>query len=176
VQRVNADQVVILPNNKNIIPVAEQVGALTEKTVVVVPTRSMPEALAALVVYDPHADAVDTAADMAESAGSVVTGEITQAVRDSSSAAGPVTRGDWIGLVRGDGIGSVAATVDAAAMALLDRIVGDDAELVTVITGTDADAATTDAIRAWLGDHRGDVAVEVHRGGQPLYPYLFGVE
>ena len=113
----------ILPNNKNIIPVAEQVGALTEKTVVVVPTRSMPEALAALVVYDAKADGVDTAADMAESADSVVTGEITQAVRDSSSAAGPVTRGDWIGLVRGDGIASVAATVDAAGMALLDRIV-----------------------------------------------------
>ena len=176
VQRVHADQVVILPNNKNIIPVAEQVGALTEKTVVVVPTRSMPEALAALVVYDPEADAGDTAADMAESAESVVTGEVTQAVRDSTSGVGPVTRGDWIGLVRGDGIASVAATVGAAAMALLDRIVGDDAELVTVITGSDADAATTDAIRAWLGDHRGDVAVEVHRGGQPLYPYLFGVE
>jgi dihydroxyacetone kinase-like predicted kinase len=48
--------------------------------------------------------------------------------------------------------------------------------LVTVITGEDADAATTDALRAWLGDHRGDVTVEVHRGGQPLYPYLFGVE
>jgi hypothetical protein len=176
VQRVNADQVVILPNNKNIIPVAEQVDALTEKTVVVVPTRSMPEALAALVVYDPAADAADTAADMAESAESVVTGEITQAVRDSASAVGPVICGDWIGLVRGDGIISVASTVDAAAMALLDRIVGDDAELVTVITGADAASATTDALRAWLVDHRGDVAVEVHRGGQPLYPYLFGVE
>ena len=61
-------------------------------------------------------------------------------------------------------------------MALLDRIVGDDAELVMVITGADAASATTDALRAWLVDHRGDVAVEVHRGGQPLYPYLFGVE
>ena len=78
--------------------------------------------------------------------------------------------------MRGDGIASVAPTVDAASMVLLDRIVGDDAELVTVITGADAVDSTTEAIRAWLRDHRGDVAVEVHRGGQPLYPYLFGVE
>ena len=176
VQRVHADQVVILPNNKNIIPVADQVGALTDKTVVVVPTRSMPEALAALVVYDASADASDTAAEMIDAAESVVTGEITQAVRDSNSAVGEVAEGDWIGLVRGDGIASVATTIEAASMALLDRIVGEDAELVTVITGSDAAESTTEAIRAWLGDHRGDVAVEVHRGGQPLYPYLFGVE
>ena len=176
VQRVHADQVVILPNNKNIIPVAEQVGALTDKTVVVVPTRSMPEALAALVVYNASAEASDTAAEMIDAAESVVTGEITQAVRDSKSPVGAVAEGDWIGLVRGDGIASVATTVEAASMALLERIVGDDAELVTVITGSDAADSTTEAIRAWLGDHRGDVAVEVHRGGQPLYPYLFGVE
>jgi dihydroxyacetone kinase-like predicted kinase len=149
---------------------------LTDKTVVVVPTRSMPEALAALVVYDPSADASDTAAEMITAADSVVTGEITQAVRDSRSPVGAVTEGDWIGLVRGDGIASVAVTIEAASMALLDHIVGDAAELVTVITGRDAAESSTDAIRAWLSDHRGNVAVEVHRGGQPLYPYLFGVE
>ncbi len=176
VQRVNADQVVILPNNKNIIPVAEQVGGLTDKTVVVVPTRSMPEALAALVVYDPTAEAHDTAADMVEAASSVLTGEVTQAVRDSTTSIGAVAEGDWIGLVRGDGIASIGATVEAAAMDLLDHLVGDEAELVTILTGSDALDATTSAIRAWLGDHRADVAVEVHRGGQPLYPYVFGVE
>jgi len=176
VQRVNADQVVILPNNKNIIPVAEQVGALTEKSVVVVPTRSMPEALAALVVYDPAASAADNETEMAEAAESVTTGEITRAVRDSNSAAGPVVEGDWIGLVRGDGIASVAPTIERASTQLLDRIVGDDAELVTVVTGADSDATVTETLVAWLADHRGDVAVEVHRGGQPLYPYLFGVE
>jgi DAK2 domain fusion protein YloV len=176
VQRVNAQQIVILPNNKNIIPVAEQVGALTEKTVVVVPTRSMPEALAALVAYDADADASETAAAMRDAAESVVAGEVTQAVRDSNSSVGPVIEGDWIGLVRGDGIAAVAPTIEAAVVALLEVIVGDDAELVTVITGHDADQATTHALRGWLADHHGDLAVEVHHGGQPLYPYLFGVE
>jgi len=176
VQRVNADQIVVLPNNKNIIPVAEQLDALTEKTVVVVPTRSMPEALAALVAYDADAPAIDNAAEMTEAAASVVTGEVTRAVRDSTSSIGPISEGDWLGLVRGDGIAAVGATVEGAAMALLDAIVGDSAELVTVIAGADADPGTSDQIVGWLGDHRGDVHVDVHHGGQPLYPYLFGVE
>ncbi len=176
VQRVNSDQVVILPNNKNIIPVAEQIDALTDKTVAVVPTRSMPEALAALVVYDPAASVGDNREEMIDAADSVVTGEITRAVRGSNSAVGPVAEGDWIGLVRSEGIAAVATSIEDAATRLLERIVDDDAELVTVITGDDADASVTETIVAWLGDHHGDVTVEVHRGGQPLYPYLFGVE
>jgi DAK2 domain fusion protein YloV len=176
VQRVNADHVVVLPNNKNIIPVAEQLDALTEKTVVVVPTRSMPEALAALVVYDADATADVNAAEMTEAAGSVVTGEVTRAVRDSTSGVGAIVEGDWIGLVRGDGIVAVASTVEGAAMALLDGIVGESAELVTIVTGHDADDVVTEQIVGWLGDHRGDIHVDVHHGGQPLYPYLFGVE
>jgi DAK2 domain fusion protein YloV len=176
VQRVNADQVVVLPNNKNIIPVAQQLDALTAKTVVVVPTRSMPEALAALVAYDSSAPADENAAAMADAAESVVTGEVTRAVRDSTSGSGPIVEGDWLGLVRGDGIVAVAPTVEGAAMALLEAIVGDSAELITVVTGADADDDVTDQIVGWLSDHRGDIDVDVHRGGQPLYPYLFGVE
>ncbi len=176
VQRVNADQVVVLPNNKNIIPVAEQLDALTSKTVIVVPTRSMPEALAALVVYDPEAPGASNADDMRSAADSVVTGEVTRAVRASSSGAGDIVEGDWIGLVRGDGITSVASTMEGAAMALLDSIVSDQAELVTVVTGLDASAEATAQIIGWLGDHHASVHVEVHDGGQPLYPYLFGVE
>ena len=176
VQLVNADQVVILPNNKNIIPVAEQIDALTTKTVVVVPTTSMPEAIAALVVYDPEGSAEDNGAEMTDAANSVVTGEVTTAVRPTSSPAGPIEAGDWIGLVRGDGIVAVGNTMASAATALLEAIVGDTAELVTVITGDTADTATTEEIRGWLRDHRGDVAIEVQPGGQPLYPYLFGVE
>ncbi len=176
VEHVNADQVVILPNNKNIIPVAEQIDALTDKTVVVIPTRSMPEALAALVVYDPEADVEANGAGMTEAAASVVTGDVTRAVRDSNTEAGAVAAGDWIGLVRGEGVASVGATMEEASIGLLERLVGDGAELVTVITGADADAATTSAIEGWLADNRGDVAIEVQPGGQPLYPYLFGVE
>jgi uncharacterized protein len=176
VEAVNANQVIVLPNNKNIIPVADQLAVLTAKTVVVVPTRSMPEALAALVVYDPEASAALNGEEMGESAEAVATGEVTQAVRDTASDAGPIATGDWIGIVRGDGIVSVHPTLIGAATALLSQLVTDDREIVTVIEGADATGAFTDALRAWLADERPDVQVEVHSGRQPLYPYLFGVE
>ncbi|MGZ4723019.1 MAG: DAK2 domain-containing protein, partial [Ilumatobacteraceae bacterium] len=176
VEAVNADQVIVLPNNKNIIAVAEQLDALTKRSVRVVPTTSMPAALAALVVYDPEADADVNLEEMTEAAESVATGEITQAVRDAASDSGPVTAGDWIGLVRGDGIVSASAMLDVAATQLLDYLITPGREIVTVITGADATVATTDALLSWIAEHRSDVQVEVHRGGQPLYPYLFGVE
>jgi DAK2 domain fusion protein YloV len=176
VEAVNADQVIVLPNNKNIIPVAEQLDALTAKSVVVVPTRSMPEALAALVVYDPEASAAQNGAEMADAAESVATGEVTQAIRDTASEAGQITTGDWIGIVRGDGIVAIDGTLTGAAIALLDNLVTPQREIVTVIEGDAASASVTDALRAWLAEERPDVQVEVHRGGQPLYPYLFGVE
>jgi dihydroxyacetone kinase-like predicted kinase len=175
VEHVNADQVVILPNNKNIIPVAEQVGALTTKTVIVVPTRTMPEALAALVTYDPEASAQTNAAEMTEAAESVATGEVTQAVRDSNSDAGPIVAGDWMGIVRGDGIVAVATTCLDVCTAMLAELL-DGRELLTIITGVDATRDLTDALAAWVAAEHPDVDVEVHRGGQPLYPYLFGAE
>ena len=115
-------------------------------------------------------------AGMGEGAESVRTGEVTQAIRESNTEAGAVTAGDWIGLMRGDGVVSVGSTMERASIVLLERLVDDGAEIVTVITGAEADAATTSAIEGWLGDSRADVAVEIHPGGQPLYPYLFGVE
>ncbi len=176
VEHVNADEVVILPNNKNIVPVAEQVDSLSTKTVRVVPTHSMPEALAALVVYDPVADAESNTEEMTEAAASVVTGEVTQAVRDVQTGGRSVTAGDWIGLVRGDGIVAVSGSLEGATLSLLEQIVPPLAEIVTLIEGVDAPADTTRSLLAWLGENRPGAGVEVHRGGQPLYPYLIGVE
>ena len=176
VEAAPSDHVVVLPNNKNIIPVADQLDALTSKTVVVVPTRSMPEGLAALVVYDPEGAAGDNGTTMSDAAESVATGEVTTAVRDAPSGAGPVRAGDWIGLVRGDGIVAAGTSVVDVATALLARLVSADRELLTIVAGADASADATDAIVAWARDAHPAVEVEVHDGGQPLYPYLFGVE
>lgn len=176
VERMNARQVIILPNNKNIIPVAQQIDALTTKDVRVVPTCSMPEALAALVFYDPEVSAETNARSMSDAAEAVATGEVTQAVRNTNTEAGQVTEGDWIGLVRGDGIVSIAGTVVGAATQLLDSLIDESRELLTVITGQDALASDTEQITAWVSEHRPSLAIEIHTGNQPLYPYLFGVE
>ena len=175
VEQVDADQVVILPNNKNIIPVAEQVDGEVDKTVVVVGTRGIAEGFASLLAYDPGTDAVANQAGMAEAAEAVVAGEVTCAVREADTDAGRVAPGDWIGLDRG-GVRTKGDSIAAAATALLDTLVTDDHELVTVIAGEDATDEANEAIETWLGEHRPDVEVEIHSGGQPLYPYYFGIE
>jgi DAK2 domain fusion protein YloV len=174
VEAVPAPEVVILPNNKNIIAVAEQVDGLTSKTVRVLPTRSVTEGFAALICYDPEASADDNVAGMREVAEAVVHGEITRAVRDSSCDAGPIREGDWLGISR-SGIEVVSADLAEACTGLLDALV-DGHELVTVIEGEGASAGTTRHVTEWLAEHHPDVEAEVHHGGQPLYPYLFGIE
>jgi dihydroxyacetone kinase-like predicted kinase len=174
VDELKSDQVVVLPNNKNIRAVAERVDELTTKTVRVVPTDSIVEGFAALLAYDPASDAGPNAAAMTRSAARVLAGEVTRAVRDATTDAGPVRTDDWIGLAR-EGIVSIADSPSGAARSLLARLVPEK-ELVTVIEGEDATPAETRRITEWLHDECPEVAVEVHHGGQPLYPYLFGVE
>ncbi|HEX9968788.1 MAG TPA: DAK2 domain-containing protein [Acidimicrobiales bacterium] len=175
VESAPGEQVVILPNNKNIIPVAEQVVPLASKPVAVVPTTGIAQGFAALLEYDPEATAAENAGSMGESSQRVVSGEVTRAVRDSASDVGPIAEGDWLGL-SSKRIESVAPTLAEAATALLDRLVGEAHEIVTVIEGEGASAADTRRITEWLREHRPDVAFEVHHGGQPLYPYLFSIE
>ena len=175
VELLRADEVIILPNNKNIRPVAERVNDLTSKVIRVVPTNTIAEGFAALLAYDPEAHVDVNARAMETSARNVVAGEITQAVRDSDSAVGPIAVGDWLGLSR-QGIEAVAGSVSTVAWALLDRLVTDDHELVTLIEGEGSGAADTRRITEWLGEHRPNVDIEVHHGGQPLYPYLFSIE
>jgi fatty acid kinase len=176
VKHVNSGHVVVLPGNKNIVPVAEQLDTLTTKTVRVVPTRSMPEGLAALMAYDPEADAPTNTTAMRLASAAVASGEVTRAVRSSHTDAGPVAEGDWMGIARGDGIVAVSADLIEAVTALLGHLLSEERELVTVLTGIEADGETTASIESWLAEHHPAVEVEVHDGGQPLYPYLFGVE
>ncbi|HEX4901262.1 MAG TPA: DAK2 domain-containing protein [Acidimicrobiales bacterium] len=175
VEAVPADEVVVLPNNKNIIAVAEQVDSLTDKTVRVLPTRSITEGFAALLAYDPESTAERNVEAMREHAEAVVHGEVTQAVRDSSCDVGPIAEGDWLGISR-TGIEAVAPDLGEVSCQLLDRLVGADHELVTIIEGDGASPGCTRHVTAWLAEHRPDVEAEVLHGGQPLYPYLFGIE
>jgi uncharacterized protein len=175
VESVRSDDVVILPNNKNIRPVAEQVDGLTHKRVRVVATGSIVEGFAALLAYDPAAGADTNAAAMAESAARVVPAEVTQAVRDSTTDAGEVREGDYIGISR-DGVVAVADNVVVCTRLLLSRLLEDSHELVTLIEGEGARVADTRRIEEWLSEEHPAVALEVHQGGQPLYPYLLGIE
>jgi uncharacterized protein len=175
VQRCPADSVVVLPNNKNIVPVAEQVDGLCDRRVEVVPTQQVVEALAALVAYDPRATVDANVAAMHEATNRVRTGEVTQAVRDSTAECGPITAGDWIAVTR-DGICAVDKSATGAAIALVERLLDDDSELVTVLVGSDGRLADRLRLEAHLADAHPKIEVEVHEGDQPLYPFLIGVE
>ncbi|MGH9124969.1 MAG: DAK2 domain-containing protein [Acidimicrobiales bacterium] len=168
-------EVVILPNNKNIIPVAEQAARVAAKPASVVPTRGVTEGLAALMEYDPEATAEANAIAMRKAAARVVSGEVTVAVRSATSDAGPINAGDFLGLSGGT-IAVVAPTVVEATEALLAKLLDGRHEIVTLIEGDAATKAETTAIADWLGGARPDLAVEVHSGGQPLYPYLLSIE
>jgi DAK2 domain fusion protein YloV len=171
-----AEQVVLLPNNKNIVPVAEAAAAQASKSVRVVATRGVPEGFAALLEYDPEGDVDANAELMTASASRVVAGEVTTAVRDTTSDVGSVHIGDFIGLSR-HGIEAIGATASEAATGLLERLI-DDAhhEIATIIVGEGAAAADTRRITEWLGERHPEMTAEIHQGGQPLYPYLFSLE
>jgi len=175
VAQVAAPEVVLLPNNDNIHPVARQVCALADRPVRVVPTGSIVEGFAALLEYDPEAGADVNASAMAASARRIVAGEVVRAVRDANGPDGPVHVGDWLGLSR-QGIEVVEDSVVAATTSLVAKLLTDGHELVTLIEGDVALAGDTRRVTEWLAEHRPDVAVEVHHGGQPLYPYLISIE
>ncbi len=175
VERCTADAVVVLPNNHNVVPVAQQVPDLTDRPVGVVPTGAVVEALAAMVAYDADAPLAANLASMAEAAGRVRAGEVTQAVRDTTAECGRIARGDWIAITAAGVCAATPTAVDAA-VALVDALVDADSELVTVITGADAVADDTLRISEHVGRTHPHVEIELHEGDQPLYPYLVGVE
>ena len=175
VERAPAEEVVLLPNNRNIVLAAKQVQELTGKQVVVVPTVSIPAGLNAIVAFDPDADAALNGTRMWAEAQCVTAGEVTRAVRSGVTPSGPVTARDFMGLGAG-GVQVVAEGLVEATCGLLDRIVGGHHELVTLICGAEAGESETAEVRRWLRTHRPGVELEVFSGGQPLYHYYIGVQ
>ncbi len=175
VEAASGAEVVLLPNNSNIWPVADQVAGLTEKPVAVVRTAGIQEGFAALLEYDPQGSATDNAEAMSAAAAAIVAGEVTRAVRAAETAAGRVEPGDWLGLSR-QGVEVVATSAEEALEGLLGRLLEPGHEIVTLIEGAGATAAVTRAVTEWLHERHPRVAVERHAGGQPLYPYLVSIE
>jgi uncharacterized protein len=175
VESVPSPEVVLLPNNDNIQPVARQVVELATKPVTVVPTSGIVEGFAALLEYDPESDANDNAGNMAESARRIVSGEVTRSVRDTEGPTGPIAKGDWLGLSR-EGIEAVGDNLSEVCCALLQKLIEPRHELVTLIEGEGARPHDTRRVTEWLDQNHEAMAVEVHHGGQPLYPYLISIE
>ena len=175
VERAPGEEVLILPNNSNIVAVAQAVDAETSKTVVVIPTISIPGGLASLLGYDPQATAAQNSLTMTEIVDGVKVGEVTQAVRPTNTGVGKVATGDWIGL-DSDGICSIGSSLTQAATALLEQLVEEHDEILSVVVGDEATDADVRAVTEWMSENRPGVDTEVHKGGQTHYPFFFGVE
>lgn len=176
VEKVNADTIVVLPNNKNIILSAEQAQKLSqEKRIEVIPSKTIPQGIAAMIGYEPHRTIDDTIESMKESMSYVKTGQITFAIRDTVIGDREIKEGNILGLIEGD-IAVVSDDLDKATLELIDKIVDDDSEIISIYYGEDVDESQTDKIRKYIEQVYPDCEVEIHYGGQPLYYYIFSVE
>jgi DAK2 domain fusion protein YloV len=175
VEHTQSSHVVILPNDRTIIPAAEQVQSLTSVEVAVVPTRTALEGLAALSGFDPDRDLESNVDALSHRAAAVRSGGVTRAVRDAMSAHGAIHSGDWLALMP-DGLVALAATPLAAGVELLEALLVPGARAVTVLMGRGADGEVADGLVRAATRRRPALEVRAVEGGQPLYPYLIGVE
>ncbi len=175
VHKLPHEAAIILPNNKNIIMVAEQVKALAGKHVEVVETRTLPEGLAALLSYNPHHTVEENAGTMAEVMSRVRTGLVTYATRDTSVKGAEVKTGQYLGLL-GDKIVSAGEGLNQAALELADEIIGPDNDIVSIFYGNDISRSEATLVANAVAEKYPDMEVELQYGGQPIYYYIFSVE
>ncbi|NOZ73541.1 MAG: DAK2 domain-containing protein [Chloroflexi bacterium] len=170
------DDVIILPNNKNVIMAARQVTHLTSKRVHIVETRSMPEGIAAMLAYHADADIEENLANMRAAAASVRTIEVTTAVRDAKFDGIQVHKGDIIALVDGELSCKSDNYEDAVIQAIPIADPEGEYELISIYYGADVSEEEAKALADRLGQEFPDYEIEMHKGGQPHYPYLISVE
>ena len=177
VVKTNADNVVILPNNSNIVMAANSAADLAEVGCVVVPTTSVPQAFAAMFGYDPEAPSLDrNAMAMNVAAAGVKTGEVTTAVKDSHDSKGnPIVEGDVIGIADGS-IDAVGTDIESVVMELLKEMRAEDADTLTLLAGEDYSDEDLEALAEAIEDVYDDLEIESHRGEQPLYPVILSLE
>jgi dihydroxyacetone kinase-like predicted kinase len=177
IERVNSAQVIILPNNGNIIMAAQQAEALAsrEKTVAVIPTKSIPQGISALLALNPHADFERIAHTMTAAAGSVQTGEVTTAVHDAQFDGIEVRVGDVIGLLN-DTLTSTGSASDEVVKQLLEQMGASDLEVITLYFGQPVTAAVARKLQQELVALFPSQEVEMVDGGQPFYHYIISAE
>ena len=172
----NADNVIILPNNSNIIMAAQSAAELAEMNCGVVPTKSVPQAFAAMFGFDESASLDENVEAMTESFADVKTGEVTTAIKDSKDAHdNPIVAGDVIGIADGS-IEAVGRSVEEVVLSLLDAMEAEDADTMTILAGADFNDEALDALVEKIEEQFDDLEIDQHRGDQPLYPVIFSVE
>ncbi|TDL89674.1 DAK2 domain-containing protein [Vibrio vulnificus] len=175
VEGAYADYVIILPNNKNIIMAANQAADVLGDHVTVIPTKTVPQGMAALLAFNPSLDAEENKKAMIEALSHVKTGQITYAVRDTNIDGLAIETGDFMGIAEGT-IKVKDKDMTQAAKDLLSDMIDEDSEILTILYGEDATSEDVESLVAFCNENFEDVEVEVHNGKQPLYSFIFSIE
>ncbi|MBI4300239.1 MAG: hypothetical protein HY677_03810, partial [Chloroflexi bacterium] len=175
VKRAPSEKVIILPNNENIVMTAREAAAASGKQAAVIPTRSIPQGISALIALKPDASLEGNASTMEAMAGTVQTGEITSAIRAGRSGEVAFEAGQSIGILDGELIAAADSHVDVFRH-LLERMQAQEKSLLSIYWGTDASPTETERMLSYVKQRYPSLEVEVVEGGQPHYPYIISIE
>nr|WP_204728691.1 DAK2 domain-containing protein [Jeotgalibacillus terrae] len=175
IEESNAERVIILPNNKNIIMAAEQAAEVVEMEAVVIPTKTVPQGMSSILAFNPSAELDENAETMTDALKYVKTGQVTFAVRDTSIDGVTIKKDDHMGIAESKIVTSGNSRFETV-KELLEHMIDDESEIVTVLYGEDSPEEEVSEIEAFIESSYPDVEVEVHNGKQPLYSYILSVE
>lgn len=175
IKDVNAENVIILPNNSNIVMAAQQAASVVDEKVLVIPSKTVPQGMAALLAFNPTAAPEENEKIMKDALSTVKTGQITYAVRDTNIDGLDIAKGDFMGISNGKIVTKDTQQL-AAAKKLLETMISKDDEILTVLQGEDAADEEMKDLVQFIEETYEDVEVEVHKGEQPLYSYIFSIE
>lgn len=175
IEKINADNIIILPNNGNIILAAEQSReVLSDRNITVLPTKTIPEGIAACVVFNPEGELADNIEEMKAAVANVTTGSVTHAIKDTSFNGIQIKEGDFMA-IRGKDIVASLPDMMETSRALLDALVNDDTSVVTIIYGSEATQKQAEELQKYIVSEY-DVDCDITDGKQDLYPFIVGVE
>lgn len=175
IESVGAEKVLILPNNKNIIMAAEQAAEVIGIEAAVVPTKSVPQGMAAILAFNPEASVEVNKSNMTEAYAHVKTGQVTFAVRDTSIDGVEIQKDDFMAISEGKII-VATPSLEEVSQALVKDLLDEDSEIVTIIYGEDVTEEIANQLASFVEEHFSEAEVEVYNGKQPLYPYIISVE
>ncbi|MBN7275607.1 DAK2 domain-containing protein [Ligilactobacillus pobuzihii] len=175
IKQTNKEQVIILPNNKNIFMAAQQAAKVSDVPVGVVKTSSISQGMTAMLSFDASSDLNDNVEMMTEDLDTVISGEVTQSIRDTSIDGQQINKGDYMGIVDGD-INVIGQKLYQTTVSTVKSMLEDDSEIVTIIIGEDGDSTDAQKVKDAILTENDDLEIEIHEGDQPLYPYLISVE
>ncbi|WP_337193877.1 DAK2 domain-containing protein [Pontibacillus yanchengensis] len=176
IKAAHAKKVIILPNNKNILMAADQAADLADDEVVVVPTKTVPQGMSALLAFNPEAEISQNQSSMKDAAKAVKTGQLTYAVRDTQIDGMTIEEGNFMGILEGKISSTHADKLECAQQLLKDMIDEEEDEILTILQGEDATQQEVEALETFLEETFEDLEIEIHNGNQPIYSFIFSVE